>query len=89
MSVKVGSVCYFWCHAYLRIIGRVVAIHGSRRVALDCASIIHGDEGYEQLMRRGVESGATNYSYIGGVPDVAYLAAFDFPHPLPTKGKGQ
>lgn len=83
MSVKVGDKVYLWCHAYLRLIGRVRAVLGSRRVSLEDASVIYGDEGYQQLLGRGVKRGTTNSAYVGVVADTVYLAAFDFPHDLP------
>jgi len=87
MSVKVGDTVYLWCHAYLRLVGRVGEVLGVRRVALENASKVLSDsEGDEQFFARGVAEGTVT-AYIGHVSDVGYLGAFAFPHPLPGPKK--
>lgn len=81
MSVKVGDVCYFWCHAYLRYVGRVTAILGQRRVSLEDAHKIY-DDNEDSFFQNGL-TGTTRYAYHGTVKDVTYLAAVEFRHPLP------
>lgn len=84
--VEIGDVVYLWVHAYLRLIGRVSAIHGQKRVSLEDASVVHADsEGYEQFFARGVDPEQTTTLFVGKVKDVTYLSAFDFPHPLPKR----
>jgi hypothetical protein len=81
--VKVGDTVYLWSHAYLRVVGEVSEVLGQRRVSLVRASIVQGDSGnYTEFFGRGV-SGKTEIQYIGTVGDIAYLAAFEFNHPLP------
>lgn len=86
MSVKVGDVVYLWAHAYLRLVGRVEAVLGQRRVSLSQASKILGDDGGDEaFFARGVAPGVTKTAYVGNVRDVGYLAAFDFPFTLPSR----
>jgi hypothetical protein len=91
MTVKVGDVVYLWSHAYLRLIGRVTAILGQRRVSLSDASVVAADDGgYAGFFQRGVAAGGmTTTHYVGDVKDVTYLAAIDFPFSLPQKKGSQ
>lgn len=87
-GVKKGDVVYLWAHAYLRLIGRVEEVLGQRRVSLSSASkVIDDSGGDEEFFRRGVDPSATRTAYVGDAPDVAYLAAFAFPHDLPSRKK--
>lgn len=90
MAVEVGDVVYLQAHAYLRLIGRVSAVLGQRRVALSQASKVYSDDGNdEEFFTRGVDPASTRTAYVGEVPDVAYLAAFAFPFELPAGPKKQ
>ena len=88
MSIKPGDVVYLWVHAYSRLIGRVTAILGQRRVSLsDASKVLADSEGYESFFARGVDREKTQTAYVGTVKDVTYLEAIDFNHPLPEPKK--
>jgi hypothetical protein len=85
MSVKVGDTVYLWAHAYLRVIGRVTAVLGTRRVSLDDASVILAEgNGYESLFTSGVTDSTTT-QFVGVWKDISYLGAADFPFDLPKR----
>lgn len=77
----------FWAHAYLRMVGRVEAVLGQRRVSLsDASKILDDSRGDEEFFARGITR-ETKTAYVGNVPDVGYLGAFEFAHELPKRKK--
>lgn len=87
MALQVGDKVYIIVHPYYHFLGEVTEILGVRRAAFQNMVQIHSDSrGWSQFFAKGVGK-ETRYDVIGESPDVGYLLAHRWNHPIPKEAR--
>lgn len=89
MAVEKGKTYYFIAHAYWHFIGEVTEILGVRRVACRRVIQVHScQRDWTRFFREGVKKSDTKFDVIGETPDMGYIVAHAWNHPIPESKNG-